>query len=87
MCAPEKFEMKDAYNCSTKGVICLTYCTHGEKQYVGQTGSWKTEWKNTSLICIRKKNTAGIHYSLPGDSHSNFKVQIVEKVRPNTPTL
>jgi hypothetical protein len=26
------------------------------------------------------------HYSLPGHSHWNFRVQIIEKVTPNTPT-
>ena len=35
----------------------------------------------------QKKEVTGIHYSLPGHSHWNFKVQIIEKVKPNTPTF
>ena len=32
----------------------------------------------------RCKNTSGIHYALKGHTHEDFRVQIVEKVTPNT---
>jgi hypothetical protein len=83
----EKFQMTDAFNCSSKGVIYLTTCTHCNKQYVGQTGrKLKEKMREHLYNMYQKKEVTGIHYSLPGHSHLNFKVQIIEKVTPNTPT-
>jgi hypothetical protein len=48
-----------------------------------QVKSWKKEWKNIYKICTKIEVT-GKHCSLPGHSHWNFKVQIIEKVQPNT---
>jgi peptide-methionine (R)-S-oxide reductase len=82
----ETFEMKDAYNCSTKSIIYLTSCTHCGKQYVGQSGrQLKDRMKEHLNNMYHKKEVTGTHYSLPGHSHWNFKVQIIEKVTPNTP--
>ncbi len=84
----EKFQMTDSFNCNTKGVIYLTSCTHCDKQYVGQTGRKLKERMREHLYNMyQKKEVTGIHYSLPGHSHWNFKVQIIEKVTPNTPTF
>ena len=82
----EIFEMTEAYNCSTKGIIYLTSCTHCGKQYVGQTGrKLKDRMKEHLNNMYHKKEVTGLHYALPGHSHWNFKVQIIEKVTPNTP--
>jgi hypothetical protein len=82
----ETFEMTDAYNCSTKGIMYLTSCTHCGKQYVGQTGrKLKDRIKEHLNNMYHKKEVTGLHYTLPGHSHWNFKVQIIEKVTPNTP--
>jgi hypothetical protein len=71
----ETLEMKDAYNCSTKGIIYLTSCTHCEKQYVGQTGrKLKERIKEYIKKKKKKKEVTGIHYALPGHSYWNFKV-------------
>ena len=80
--------MTDAFNCSSTGVIYLTTCTHCNKQYVGQTGRKLKERMREHLYNMyQKKEVTGLHYSLPGHSHWNFKVQIIEKVTPNTPTF
>jgi hypothetical protein len=82
----ETFEMTEAYNCSTKGIIYLTSCTHCGKQYVGQTGrKLKERMKEHLYNMYLKKEVTGLHYALPGHSHWNFKVQVIEKVTPNTP--
>jgi hypothetical protein len=77
----EKFQMSDSFNCSTKGVIYLRSCTHCNKQYVGHTGRKLNERMKERLYNMyQKKEVTGIHYSLPGHSHWNFKVQIIERV-------
>jgi hypothetical protein len=82
----EKFAMNDLFNCNTKGVIYLTTCTKCNKQYVGQTGrKLKERMKEHLYNMYKKTEVTGIHYSLPGHSHWNFKVQVIEKVLPNTP--
>ena len=81
----EKHNINDAFNCNTKGLIYLTTCTKCNKQYVGQTGRKLKERMREHLYNMYKKTeVTGIHYSLPGHSHWNFKVQIIEKVEPNT---
>jgi hypothetical protein len=83
----EKFQMTESFNCSTKGIIYLTTCTHCNKQYVGQSGrKLKERIKEHLYNILQKKEVTGVHYSLPGHSHWNFKVQIIERVTPNTPT-
>jgi group I intron endonuclease len=82
----EKFVINDLFNCNTKGVIYLTTCTKCNKQYVGQTGrKLKERMKEHLYNMYKKTEVTGIHYSLPGHSHWNFKVQVIEKVLPNTP--
>ena len=82
----EKFEIKDLFTCNSKGVIYLTTCTLCNKQYVGQTGrKLKERMKEHLYNMYKKTEVTGLHYSLPGHSHWNFKVQVIEKVSPNTP--
>ena len=82
----ETFKMNDLYTCNTKGIIYLTTCTHCNKQYVGQTGrKFKERMKEHLYNMYKKTEVTGTHYALPGHSHWNFKVQIIEKVFPNTP--
>ena len=83
----QKFQMKGQYNCSTKGLIYLTTCTHCKKQYVGQTGRTLRDRIREHLQNIsHKKEATGQHYSSSGHSQWNLKVQVIEKVTPNTPS-
>ena len=81
----EIFKINDLYTCNTKGVIYLTTCSQCNKQYVGQTGrTLKERMKEHLYNMYKKTEVTGLHYSLPGHSHWNFKVQVIEKVYPNT---
>jgi hypothetical protein len=82
----EKFNMTGIYTCSTKGVIYLTTCSKCMKQYVGQTGRRLSDRIKEHLNCIcLQKEVTGIHYNSKGHNSSNFQVQVIEKVSPNTP--
>jgi peptide-methionine (R)-S-oxide reductase len=82
----ERFKMTGNYTCSTKGVIYLTTCSKCLQQYVGQTGRRLMDRMKEHLnsICLQKEVT-GIHYNSTGHNSSNFQVQIIERVTPNTP--
>ena len=83
----EVFLMNGQYNCSSKGIIYLTTCTQCKKQYVGQSGRQLKERVKEHLLNIyHKKEVSGIHYSLPGHTHCNLSVQVIEQVTPNTPS-
>jgi transposase-like protein len=59
----EKFQMTKCFNCSTKGVINLTFCTHCNKQYVEQTGrKTKERIKEHLYNMYQKKEVTAIHY-------------------------
>jgi hypothetical protein len=52
---------------------------------VGQTlRKLKERIKKHLYIMSQKKEVTGTHFSLPGHSHWNFEVQIIEKVTLNT---
>ena len=82
----EKFKMTDTFTCSTKGIIYLTTCSKCLQQYVGQTGRKLSDRikEHLNCICLQKEAT-GIHYNTTGHNSSNFQVQVIEKVSPNTP--
>jgi hypothetical protein len=83
----QKFLMNGQFICSTKGIIYLTTCAKCGKQYVGQSGrKLKDRIKEHLQNMYHKKEVTGIHYALPGHTHWNFSVQIIEKVTPNTPS-
>ena len=55
------------------------------KQYVGQTGRRLVDRIKEHLYCIKKKKEAtGIHFSTGNHSNSDMRVQVIEKVMPNT---
>jgi desmoglein 4 len=81
----EKFLLKGSFNCNTEGVIYLLTCTKCNAQYVGQTGRRVVDRIKEHLYCIRKKKEAtGIHFSTGNHSNSDMRVQVIEKVMPNT---
>ena len=81
----EKFLLKGSFNCNTEGVIYLITCTKCNKQYVGQTGRKIVVRAKEHLYWIRKKKEAtGIHFSTENHSNSDMRIQVVEKVIPNT---
>ena len=58
-----------------------------KKQYIGQTGRKLRERLGEHLCNIcQKKEVTGLHYTSPGHSHWDLKVQVLEKVTPNTPS-
>jgi hypothetical protein len=53
---------------------------------VGQTGRRLSDRIKEYLNCIcLQKEATGIHYNTTGHNSSNFQVQVIEKVSPNTP--
>jgi hypothetical protein len=82
----EKFTMTGTCTCSTRGVIYLTTCSKCLKQYVGQTGRKLIDRIKEHLNCIcLQKEVTGVHYNFVGHNHTNFQVQVIKKVSPNTP--
>ena len=81
----ESFVIKGNFNCFTEGVIYVITCDICKKQYIGQTGrSLHTRIREHMNDLKKGKNVSGIHYSLKGHNHKDMKVQIIEKVTPNT---
>ena len=81
----EKFKINGEFTCFTSSVIYLTTCTKCFKQYVGQTGRTLKDRIAEHVRDVRKgEKTSGTHYNLPDHVHANMKVQIIEKVTPNS---
>ena len=85
----EKFKCTSEYTCMTKGVIYVTTCSHCRMQYVGQSKRRLVDRIKEHSYDIRSnQNTAnGIHYNSASHTIDNFKVQVIEKVVPNTPHM
>jgi hypothetical protein len=82
----EIINLKDSFNCKTTVIIYLTSCEKCKKQYIGQTGRKLRERFEEHLYNIcQKKEVTGTHYTSTGHSHWDLKVQVLEKVTPNTP--
>ena len=82
------FDLKGLFTCATTGVIYLADCSKCHKQYVGQTGRKFHDRVMEHLNSIfHKTNTIGIHFSSPQHKHTDFSVQVIEKVLPNTVNL
>ena len=77
------------FTCQTKGVIYVTTCSHCKKQYVGQTKRRLLDRikEHSSDIRYKKETVTGIHYNSTGHTLDNFKVQVIERVVPNTPHM
>ena len=81
----EKFPIDGSFSCKTSGTVYVITCTKCSKQYVGQTGSQLKERILDHLQFIdENEELTGEHFNLPDHSHSDMKVQIVEKIRPNS---
>ena len=81
----QSFDLKGLFTCATSGVVYLINCSSCNKQYVGQTGRKFHQRMMEHLNSIfHKTNTIGIHYTSPKHSHNDFRVQVIEKVLPNT---
>jgi hypothetical protein len=81
----ETYNLSGLFTCATSGVIYLISCLKCPKQYVGQTGRMfgKRIMEHLNYI-FHKKEATGTHFSSPHHSHNDFKVQVIEKVIPNT---
>ncbi len=63
----------------------LLICTKCNVQYVGQTRRKIVERVKEHLYNIKKKKEAtGVHFSSNNHSNSDMRVQVIEKVMPNT---
>jgi ribosomal protein L31 len=84
----ENFNMTGTFTFSTKGIVYLTICSKCHQQYVGQTGRRLSDRikEHLNCICLQKEAT-GMHYNSTGHNSSNFQVQVIEKVSPNTPNF
>ena len=83
----EIVNLKASFNCNTSGIIYITTCEKCKKQYIGQTGRKLRERFAEHLYNIcQKKEVTGTHYTSTGHSHWDLKVQVLEKVTPNTPS-
>ena len=79
------YPLNGLFTCATSGVIYLTSCQKCKQQYIGQTGRKFGQRIMEHLNNIyHKKEANGIHYSSPNHNHNDFKVQVIEKVSPNT---
>ena len=82
------YKMKGAFNCNTMGVIYALTCQKCNKQYIGQTGRKFGDRVKEHIYNIQKqKETLGEHFSTKKHCTSDLKVQIIEKVMPNTPQV
>jgi hypothetical protein len=80
--------IKGSFNCNTSGIIYITTCEKCKKQYIGQTGRKLRDRFGEHLYNIcQKKEVTGVHYTSSGHSHWDLKVQVLEKVTPNTPSF
>ena len=81
------FDLNGLFTCATNGVIYLISCQKCPKQYVGQTGRTfgKRIMEHLNYI-YHKKEATGTHFSSQNHNHNDFKVQVIEKVTPNTVT-
>ena len=83
----EMVTLKASFNCNTSGIIYITTCEKCKKQYIGQTGRKLRDRFAEHLYNIcQKKEVTGVHYTSTGHSHWDLKVQVLEKVTPNTPS-
>ena len=80
-----KYNITGMFSCNTNGVVYMLTCSYCNKQYVGETGR-KLKERIKEHITNRNNNekTIGTHYNLPGHQKAYFKVQILERVIPNT---
>ena len=82
----ETFKLNGDFNCNTVGVIYLISCNKCSKQYVGQTTrKFQTRIKeHIGDIKNNRDTVCAIHFNSRGHSIDNLRVQIIEKVCPNT---
>ena len=79
------YKNTNSFNCQTTGVIYLISCTKCGKQYVGQTGRRCVDrFSNHSYYVKKNMEATGTHFNSVGHDHSNMRIQIIEKVFPNT---
>ena len=81
----EKHVINGEFTCFTKGVVYLTTCAKCKKQYIGQTGKSLHDRIRQHMYDMTKgQNVSGKHYTQKNHTHLDMKVQIIEKVTPNT---
>ena len=84
----QTFDLHGFFTCATSGVVYLTSCLKCNLQYVGQTGrKFGTRMMEHLNNIFHKRETNGIHFTSPNHRHSDFVVQVIEKVSPNSVNL
>ena len=81
----ETFDLNGLFTCATYRVIYLISCQKCPKQYVGQTGRvfGKRMMEHLNYI-YHKKEATGAHFTSQNHDHNDCRMQIIEKVIPNT---
>ena len=84
----QSFETTNLFHCKTTGVIYVITCGKCAKQYVGQTGKRCVDRFGQHINYVNRFTEAtGKHFNLPGHSHKDLQVQVIEKVCPNTESI
>ena len=79
------FPLSDTYTCQNSGVVYMITCEKCGIQYVGQTKRKLQHRFSEHLGYIdNKENATGKHFSSQGHSKKDAKVQIIERVFPNS---
>ena len=81
----ELFHKTGLYGCQTIGVIYLVSCLKCKMQYVGQSGRRFHDRAMEHLRSITAKDkTVGEHFTTNKHKDKDFRIQVIEKVYPNT---
>ena len=81
----QSFPLSDTYTCQNSGVVYMITCEKCGIQYVGQTKRKLQHRFSEHLGYIdNKENATGKHFSSQGHSKKDAKVQIIERVFPNS---
>ena len=81
----KKFGISGDFNCNTTGIIYVITCRHCKKQYVGESGRRLRDRVGEHIHSVEmNEKTVGKHFHCPGHGLPDLKVQVIERVSPNT---
>ena len=76
-------QVQGKFSCETTSVVYIITCMRCDIAYIGQTGRSLRQRISEHLAYIPKKIEAtGVHFNKPGHTLSDFRVQVIEHVKP-----